>query len=448
MMKKSNSKKMIMLILIILLLLCLAILLYLLNIMTKEESNTINNEISNNNTVEEEPSVLYTDTSIHKTESIALLLSTQDCINKYYDYVYNKNSDAVISILDDEYIQEKNINKDNLFNNIKNINEKTQFFAIDVYEKEISFDHEYRFYIYGKSYGNNYKSTGEEIFVVNLDVYNYTFSIYSCGNANENEYKNVINQLIAKDNGGNVPATSEATSISSNNYNSFEVKKYNELTKSVIENYIGYYYFLEINDKDKAYNLLDENYKTARFNSLNEYYNYINQNNEYNLNLSYITKYTNENENRYVGIDDKGKYYIIIETAPMEYKVMLDSYTLPLTETKEKYDSSSEVEKACMCLEVVKEMINTNDYNAIYNHLNETFKNNNFNSVHEFSKFINSKYFKNNQFSYKTSTLSGDSYIINVEVTDTDNLENKFEINYVVKLGKGLEDFELSFNIN
>lgn len=435
---------------IIIMLITLVVLLYTNVHITNNNKNNIN-IVDQNDTGETDPSILYTDTSIQKLKNVSILLSIQDCINSYYKFNYEGNINGVLNILNKNYVNKNSVTSENLYNNIQKIDSERNFFVTNCYFKEISFDHEYKYYIYGDSYSSDYKRLSSEIFVVNLDVYNYTYSIIPYGKIEQTEFDKKISELISNDNGGKIAArTSEITSIEKNNYNSFEIKNGDNLTLAVLQDYFNYYYFLQNNDQQKAYNLLNDEYKSKRFKNEDDYYNYAEKNPTKDVDFAYIKLYNqDENNKKYIGIDSKGKYYIAIETSPMNYKIMLDSYTVIAQETADKYNKSSTAEKACMCLELVKEMINNKDFDTMYSHLNNSFKSKYFQSANDLKKYVESNYYENNGFKYyDMETNSDGTYTINTFINNNGDLEDTVEVKFKVKLGENISDFEVSFNIN
>ena len=447
-MKRGAYVKIVILAMIFVCLILMSIIIQIYNHTKKEDDkNTVSNQISV--PTEQEPSTLYTDTSIKKVQTMSLLLATQEVINKYYDNIYSSNSSGLMEILDTEYIKQSKVNSSNVVSNLKINSPKLNFFSIDVYSKEISYDHEYKFWVYGKAYTDDYAQVYEQKFIVNLDLYNFTFKITPDGNITKDGFKQYMDSIIHTDTGDVMIPDGRITSIDGNDYNKFEIYNGTEATKKAIEHYAKYYYFLEKTDINSAYELLNDDYKNKRFGSID---NYISSKLMWKeINVDYVKKEFIGDKVQYIGIDKNGGYYIFIENSPMDYEILLDSYTIPLTETVEKYNSSNNTEKACMCIELVKEMINMKDYQSLYNtHLNKEFKQNNFPTMNQFTNYINSKFYNNNKFEYISYTISEDCFIINVNLKDADSDQpgDDNEFHFVVKLNSSLTDFEYSFEVN
>lgn len=448
-MKKNIKAILILIILLLILLGGLIIFMKYNKSNNNQNDNSTNTSSATTNSTDNDTTqtVLYTDTSSKRISSTAILLAIQDTINTYYSYNYSNNVAAIMGILDESYVEANKISQNNIYQYLKKENQNLKFFCIDAYEKEISFDHEYKYWVYGITYSDDYKTSETNFFEVNLDQYNSTFKLIPHGKVSMEEYKNYVQEVLKNDKGGNVEVSaSETTEIKSNEYNAFKVKEYNELIKSTIENYLNYYYYLQQTDKQSAYNLLNKEYREARFGDVNNYYQYL-QNN-HSREISYIKEYTEGSTNKFIAVNKFGDYYIFVETAPMTFSIMLDSYTIPLTETQTKYSSATKEQKACMCLEQVKEMLNNKDYNAIYNHLNSTFKNNNFEMQDKLESYLKNKFYNTNNFKYESYQASNDSYVINVKVSDSTDETKNFDMSFVVELADSINNFEMSFNIN
>ncbi len=104
--------------------LIIVIIIFLVIINKNEkESNTKENYVTINN-----PSNFFT---------------IENCINKFINTLYTKDTDNILLLLNDDYINNHGINKNNLFNYISEINQKTSFKAKKIYKYNNSY------YVYG-----------------------------------------------------------------------------------------------------------------------------------------------------------------------------------------------------------------------------------------------------------------------------------------------------------
>ena len=429
---------------IITLLIILMILLIILN--KEKDKNKNQNTIQNNNTTYSNTLAprLYTNKNLMELNSSKVLLALQDCINNYYDYIYSKNYKAIVNVLNSDYINSKQINEYNVLNNVENISEKSSFFVEKAYYEEISYDKEYKYYVYGEAYSNDLKKVNSYMYIVYLNTFDSAFYIEPYGQGDEESFSKKVKEL-STNTGNELSEVTDSgnTKIKVNDYNTYKMKTETDLTKNVILNALKYYNFLQQNDVNRQYMLLEETYRSKRFGSAQN----LDTNFQYaNINLEYVRKsYDSNNNIIYIGIDSNDKYYIITEKSPTDFSIMLDSYTVPLAETTNKYSSAYNQQKACMCLEQVKEMLNNKDYKTIYNHLNSTYKNNNFETQAKFESYMKEKFYDINNFKYESYQVSNNSYIINVKVSDNTDETKNFTMNFVVKLADSIDKFEMSF---
>ena len=173
--------------------------------MTYNKSNNNQNDSSataNSTNDDTTQTILYTDISSKRISSTAILLAVQDTINTYYSYNYSNNAAAIMGILDESYVEANKISQNNVYQYLKKENQDFKFFCIDAYEKEISFDHEYKYWVYGITYSDDYKTSETNFFEVNLDQYNSTFKLIPHGKISMEEYKNYVQEILKNDNGG------------------------------------------------------------------------------------------------------------------------------------------------------------------------------------------------------------------------------------------------------
>lgn len=416
------------------------------NISDNTNMNTIQSDDSSSSQNTEAPK-LYTDVSLTELKSSKMLLALQDCVNNYYSYIYKKDAEAILGVLNPEYVKNKNINTNNVFSNVENISAEMNFFVENAYSEEVSYDKEYKYYIYGESYNNsNLEKVRSYMYIVYVNTSNSAFYIEPYGEIAESDFSQEVNKLATNIDEELSEVTENNNSIvSANNYNTYVMKENNLLTENIILNALKYYNFLQENDMNRQFLLLNESYRNKKFGSVQE----LNKNFKYSdVKLEYVRKsYDSDNNTIYIGIDTNSRYYIITEKSPVDFSIMLDSYTIPLTETTKKYTSATSEQKACMCIETVKEMINCKDYETFYSHLNSTFKSNNFKTIEDFTKYVGEKYYDSNNFTYESYETVTNSYVVNVKVSDNNDESQSFNISFVVKLGEGINDFEMSFEV-
>ena len=407
---------------------------------SKEEMNKIYSEVKENNEdVKDEKPI--------RTNRINTYVTVEETIKNYIENTKNQNVELVMSVLNKEYISKNNINSNNLSSSTQQYKNITSYKNIEMYEQNSEKFTAY--YIKGQI-----NDQGNVYFEIGVDVNNHTYDIMPI---TENEYTTKINQ-----------STGERT-IEKNENNSIEFKDY-DIAKMYFDDYLKQM----ISNPEKAYNLLDKQYRETKFENYNGFVQYINANRE-KLELTYkmetldnndfekysdyldfklqhsnlgIKKYSIETYESYVQYtcqDAEGNYYIFSAQYPMDYSVVLDVYTTDTQYFKNMYSRSTDQNKAKLNLEKIQEALNNKDYKYIYSKLNATFKANNFATESQFESYMKDNFFDKNQITYNIVEKQGDAWLFNAKLNNANGKEQK-GINLVVKLNEGTE-FEMSFSI-
>lgn len=410
---------------------------------SKEEMNKIYSEVKENNEdVKDEKPI--------RTNRINTYVTVEETIKSYIENIKNQNVELVMSVLNKEYISKNNINSNNLSSSTQQYKNITSYKNIEMYEQNSEKFTAY--YIKGQI-----NDQGNVYFEIGVDVTNHTYDIMPI---TENEYTTKINQ-----------STGERT-IEKNENNSIEFKDYDNA--DIAKMYFDDYLKQMISNPEKAYNLLDKQYRETKFENYNGFVQYINANRE-KLELTYkmetldnndfekysdyldfklqhsnlgIKKYSIETYESYVQYtcqDAEGNYYIFSAQYPMDYSVVLDVYTTDTPYFKNMYSRSTDQNKAKLNLEKIQEALNNKDYKYIYSKLNATFKANNFATERQFETYMKDNFFDKNQITYNTVEKQGDAWLFNAKLNNANGKEQK-GINLVVKLNEGTE-FEMSFSI-
>ena len=410
---------------------------------SKEEMNKIYSEVKENNEdVKDEKPI--------RTNRVNTYVTVEETIKNYIENTKNQNVELVMSVLNKEYISKNNINSNNLSSSTQQYKNITSYKNIEMYEQNSEKFTAY--YIKGQI-----NDQGNVYFEIGVDVNNHTYDIMPI---TENEYTTKINQ-----------STGERT-IEKNENNSIEFKDYDNA--DIAKMYFDDYLKQMISNPEKAYNLLDKQYRETKFENYNGFVQYINANRE-KLELTYkmetldnndfekysdyldfklqhsnlgIKKYSIETYESYVQYtcqDAEGNYYIFSAQYPMDYSVVLDVYTTDTQYFKNMYSRSTDQNKAKLNLEKIQEALNNKDYKYIYSKLNATFKANNFATESQFESYMKDNFFDKNQITYNIVEKQGDAWLFNAKLNNANGKEQK-GINLVVKLNEGTE-FEMSFSI-
>ena len=279
--------------------------------------------------------------------------------------------------------------------------------------------------------------------IVILDGANQTFKILK---ASEADYNNAKNHNI--DN-----KYKKYTSIDIKTYNKFRYSLLNE--GDVIKQYFNDYIQKANYYPEEAYNILDEKYKTNKFNTFLDFQNYLNQRKEqlealdiYNIKTSNDFKTDEEYESYlmnfkskglkqylikdyetyrlYICIDDYDNYYAFKETGAMEYSLYLDDYNILLAEDLYQYNSVDNKGKAALNVKRFLKAVNQEDYIYAYNMLSEGFKKNYFETLQKFIKYIENQ---------------------NIDYNNIKNIEVREESNIYICILKTNDNKTMQFNV-
>ena len=431
----SNSKKIIILLAILLLIMIIIICSILTLLKSEEEDNNIIYEDIETDGSEGDE---FTD-DIQKVEDANIFYSISFCIEKYYDNLYNEDLDNetlnekkqnLYNTLSKKYIEENSINIDNILDKVEQIENQVVFTATKV-ETITAMDYQvYRVQGIIENLSNENTPLEDRFFIVSIDSNNATYDI-------EPLDKEEIDNL------DKVQITTDIEPIEKNDDNSFTIINtgYNEL----LVKYIKYYQKLVNNDAERAYNLLDEEYKEKRFGSIDKFIEYIKlkQNTLQDITIQKYSTNTKDDYEEYIIVDTNNNYYIIEEYSVMDFKMKLDSYTIESQENIQKYNTLTDTNKVSANIRKIIEAINNKDYNYIYNKLNEEYKNNKFSNINQLINYINNNFYDVNLVGNGTAELEANVYIAKIQITS-----NKSEIKQVTILVRLLEgtDFEISFS--
>jgi len=378
------------------------------------------NEISQSDEVKLDTTTNYFDVKIN-----SVYFTIRDKANDFFKIVNlledDSNATKLYNLLGKEYINKNNITKQNLKTNFsKYIDSK--FYVEKITEKII----ENNICIFMVNGSINEKEKYNMAIVT--DENKLSYCIYPYEYLKENNIDNL-----------------KISSIAENNYNKLEYKDVNQET-------LAQYHFADLqyyaqNNPEKLYNKLDSAYSKKKFNSLNEFKQYINRNIDTIKNSSLVSYKITRNEDtvEYKCIDNYNNVYTFQETSTMQYKVFLDNYTIMFKDDIEYYNDLDKLGKARYNLTLFTNMLNTKDYKSIYNVLDNTFKINNFKSISELEKYI-----KNNLYSINTIKINDfdDSYgyyVFECKVKNSEDTNKSKDMTIIIKLNEGT-NFTMSFS--
>ena len=412
--------------------------------------NETNNNVVNNSIIDDERNgeIAYEGSEV--SNDVKKIKSLEDkntyftldalCQN-YINLVANECKEELMNVVSSRYIKEYNINESNILDIIEipkmtNINQYYKIVILDILTVRI--DQKTSLYIVkgkGRLVGNS--DVFEYNIMIEVDNNQSVYSIYPSQYLKDKGYDKLVQ-------GNQINYT--ANNIIKNKDNEFmhTLKDDLEMAKEYFNNYtemLAYY-------KQDAYNKLNFQYMKEKFGSEQNFYNYLEeikyiiytmQINKYKV---YHTKYYTD----YVCTDQYENHYIFRQkNGIMDYTVFMDSYTVDLDTYKENYNNGNEVNKVKMQIEKFNQMLNTKDYNAIYNKLNSVFKQNNFNNVSNLKEYLQKNSYEINDIEIDDSYLNEDYYICECTLRNSKNTNEDKKINIIIKL-IDYNNFEMSFS--
>lgn len=376
-----------------------------------------------------------------KTDDVEIYKSAYEGekLQQYKEEMAKKNqesaNEAIYNMLDASYIEEFNINKDN-------INEK---FGLDnnvitVIEKMYSFQNSNNvstYFVDGIYIDTVLQKCTEFNFGISIDMLNSTFSIYPKEYLKKHQYDQI-------EIGDTIDINIDSIENKESNTFYYEIIKDSEVCQEYFKNFK----YTILYNRDRAYEMLEEEYREKRFGSIDEYKNWVKEN--YNvLDSSVASKYEVVEENgtkKYICQDNYGNYYIFKQKNISNYTVNLDTYTIDTREFLNKYNSGNEKTKASINVERFFEALNRKDFTYIYNHLDESFKNNYYNNVEDLEEYLSNNLFEYSYKTYKDYNNEGNIQIFDIMVSDKQENGTEKNMTIIIQL-KEETDFVMSFSI-
>ena len=388
-----------------------------------------------------------------ETENIRFY-TVKNCIEIYFDslnmgkevyYETNENNETefvanqeylqgeIYKLLSEEYIQANNITTENLTQYIELTDNANVIVPLEM--KVLKKDIIYKYIVHGIKQDVETEETEEVYIIVNLDNENKTFSIELINNTQINGIEDI--------------------EISNNNQK-IENKGNNEFTDEKISNeyiaqeYVEAYRILALGAPEQAYELLEEEYRNNRYGSLEKYEEYVQKNREEISSLQ-CKQYLVNNETdytEYVCLDQNKNYLIFKSVGPMNFTLQLDTYTIPTENFIKEYDEGDDQNKVLLNIDKWVKMLNNRDYNAAYNVLDETFRNNNFGSEENFENTMREKLPLHYEVQYNEYTEENGTHVTTITLSDINGeSEETSQMSIIMQL-KEDRNFVMSFSFN
>jgi len=351
----------------------------------------------------------------------------QEYVNKDNEALINK----IYNCLDKDFINKNNITMDNLQEKLGTYSDFT--LIIDkMYTVDIDADFT-TYFVYGKVIEkNNYKRTDFSI-MITIDEANRKYEIYPYGH----DYEVKLGEELKIN----------KKEINNSKYNTVSAVIVDDETycQDLYEDYRNRLLY----DVDGLYEILDTEYRKMKFGNIESFRSYV-QNNKTKLvneNLKGYNIEEGEDYTQYICVSKDGNYYFFNETAPMQYTLILDSYTVDMNKFTSIYDSTTIQGKVVLNLNKIMTALNTKDYEYVYNRLADSFKKANFPTQKSFEDYAKVTFFDKNEFEYvKFNNESDIYYTYEIKITDESKKDNK-SINktFIMQINED-KDFVISFN--
>lgn len=404
-------------------------------------------DYTNNSEFEQDVSHMELKSEFEKVENKNNYYAVKNIIGKYGYAIIDGGQESIYNMLDPEYISQENISQDNVLEYV-DVLDKEDLTEDQVNNLEISVNIDQMYYKDLNTNTSSYYINGifeynvnskqiEFRLLVNVDSNNSTFYIYPTTYVEE-KYPSVESLSMYQN---------EIDSIPKNSYNTFSFINIEDAT--IIRDYLYNYKDKIVKDISASYDMIEEEYKNIKFPTLEEYEAYINKNKQELLSISFSKYLVNKKSEytEYICIDTKGNYYIFRETAIMDYKILLDNYTINTEEFMEEYDGSSNEEKVALNIEKVVQAMNVRDYKYVYDKLDETFRNNNWGSEEAFEHYMRENFPLHYDVEYTTYSSEGSTYVQQINLTDiTGKTEGTISLNVIMQLKDNYE-FVMSFSV-
>ena len=204
--------------------------------------------------------------------------------------------------------------------------------------------------------------------------------------------------------------------------------------------------YLLLSKPEKFYNYLEEDYRDKRFGSYDKFLNYFNNNKNHLLSIIPKNYKIGETINDVKIRDQYGNWYEFKINGVLDYTVKLDNYIVMSEEDIEQYKKYDNGKKIKYNIQKWINMINSKDYEFAYNYLDETFKQQNYETLDKFKNLMQSKYpdyYDNVSVQIKNE---GSVYSSEVQLSVKDDEYADKYMTIIMKLKEGT-DFVLSFDV-
>lgn len=455
---QKKLKKIIIILVIMVLILIVAIMILIKKVSKQKPNQEIKDALKTEREefeeIQENPALNINGQKLEEVKLEGIYLTVERAIKKYQYYLVQGNSEAVYSLLNNICISKNEITKENIFQKV----EKFSNYTIDQMMSVSTVN-------YGIYYIKINSIEGEKFIIINWDTERDTFDVYPI---NQEEYNIAIREGLKIE-------KERVNSIEKNEFNKVIIEKTDNDT--IAQTY--FYGFIEsvVNNPQKAYELIDSEYKEKCFKTYDDFLEYVTANKQRLISLDHnnlkkseefenyeeyeayyqetkknkMSNYSQETVNNmkiYTFIDTYGKYYIFKVSAAMKYTVLMDTYSVSTEDFIETYNASKDNEKVVLNIKKFFMGIDDKNYGYSYNVLADSFKNNKYPTKNDFINYVKQNFFEKNKIEYINYTEENGVYIYKIKVSDAmGKIAKAKQFNIIIRLKEGT-NFEMSFGEN
>ena len=375
---------------------------------------------------------------IRINDSLENKISVEDGISLRYEDIEVKKIEDISSIISIEKI---------LNNDSKLKQEESRYKIKEIYEKYNSIRTESKYYIFLEELNMDYTFKNEIYIEMQKDFLNKTYKIIKIdkNNISKQKYLNIIEkeEEVAEKENQDIENVRYEKIIPNgeNSYSDLEVDE-----KGIAEYYLKDLQDIINKNPDMAYKLLDEEYSNKKFKNEEHFKKYIKEN-QRRFKENVVKEYSFIKKDDYTQLmilDNENNYYIFKIKDFMEYKVILDQYTVENEDLNKIYDNKNDVKQGGINIQKIIASIKDGDYGYIYSKMTEGFKKNKYSNKDKFENLMK-KIFSGKEFQTEIVNFNdeGNIYIYDIEFR---NEKERLIMQILMRL-KEKQDFEISFNI-
>lgn len=333
-------------------------------------------------------------------------------------------SNNIYNLLSKEYINENSISANNVLNSIETVNEDLIFVPLKM--NYLLLENITKYAVYGFCIDWNNEYVKDLYFIVNVDNKNRTFSITPLNSSELNSIDDI--ELDRRE-------------------VLIEAKENNKMVmQSITDQYLCQQYFLiqkrlMLANPRVSYDYIDKEYRDKRFGTIENYLKYVSENKAHITKMA-LRSYDVERMGstaKYMCKDQYENYYLFNVEKVLDYKVLLDIYTIEQDTAVTAYSGYNDRQKIAYNVNKWIQMINNKDYQGAYDVLNVTFKDNNWATVNDFENYIKQNYPSYYQVEYTNYEESGENAIQTVTLKDFDGKEQNKSLTIIIRLKDNME---------